>query len=150
MLNQRDLMIPVLIRLLRRSRPKSTGLFLIDSARLTLAPGVVVEDTGLRDLQTGGTFTLNALGRWIAPQLRAGITFKALLGSIRQKYETGQDEVRRDLQGFITVLHAQQLLSVRQSYLAEGAARVGPDQQDVRGRAGGHREAPRARAARDS
>jgi hypothetical protein len=124
MLNQRDLMIPVLTRLLRGRRPKSTGLFLIDSARLSLAPGVVVEATGLRDLQTGGTFRLNALGRWIAPQLRAGVTFKALLRSITQKYEIGQDEVRRDVKEFITVLHSQQLLSIRQSYLAEGAARV--------------------------
>lgn len=124
MLNRRDLMMLVLTRLLRGSRPKSTGLFLIDSARLGLAPGVVVEGTSLRDLQTGRTFRLNALGRWIAPQLKAGITVKALLRSITQKYGIGQDEVRRDLQGFITVLHSQQLLSIRQSYLAEGAARV--------------------------
>lgn len=124
MLNQRDLLILGLTRLLRGSRPKSTGLVLIDSARMTLAPGVVVEDTGLRDLHTGGTFTLNPLGRWIAPQLKAGITVKALLRSITQKYEIGQDEVRRDLQGFISVLHSQQLLSIRQSYLGEAAARV--------------------------
>jgi len=124
MLNQRDLMIPVLTSLLRGRRPKSTGLFLIDSARLSLAPGVVVEDTGLRDLQSGGTFRLNALGRWIAPQLKAGVTLKALLRSITQKYEIGQHEVRRDVKEFISVLHSQQLLSIRQSYLAEGAARV--------------------------
>jgi hypothetical protein len=99
-------------------------LFLIDSARLSLAPGVVVEDTGLRDLHTGGTFRLNALGRWIAPQLKAGITVNALLRSITQKYEIGQDEVRRDLQRFISVLHSEQLLSIRQSYLSEAAARV--------------------------
>jgi hypothetical protein len=124
MLNRRDLLMLVLTRLLRGSRPKSPGLFLIDSARLSLAPGVVVEDTGLRDLQTGSTFRLNALGRWIAPQLKAGITVKALLRSITQTYEIGQDEVRRDLQGFISVLHSQQLLSIRQSYLGEVAARV--------------------------
>lgn len=123
-LNRRDLLILVLTRLFRGSRPKSTGLVLIDSARLNLAPGVVVEETGLRDLQTGSTFRLNGLGRWIAPQLKAGITVKALLRSITQTYEIGQDEVRRDLREFITVLHSQQLLSIRQSYLREAALRV--------------------------
>jgi hypothetical protein len=124
MLNQRDLLILALTHLGRGSRPRPTGLVLIDSARLSLAPGVVIEDTGLRDLHTGGTFTLNGLGRWIAPQLKAGITLKALLRSITQKYAVGQDEVRRDVREFITVLHAQQLLSIRQSYLAEAAGRV--------------------------
>ena len=126
MVNRRDLMMLVLTRLLRGSRPKSTCLFLIDSARVSLAPGVIVDATGLRDLQTGATFRLNALGRWIAPQLKAGVTVKALLRSITQKYEIGQDQVRRDVLEFITVLHSQQLLSIRQSYLAEGAARVRP------------------------
>lgn len=124
MLNRRDLLILVLTRLLRGSRPKSTYLVLIDSARLSLAPGVVVEANGIRDLQTGGRFTLNALGRSIAQQLKAETTFRALLRSITQTYEIGQDEVRRDVQAFITVLHAQQLISIRQSYLAEGVARL--------------------------
>jgi Coenzyme PQQ synthesis protein D (PqqD) len=124
MLNRRDLLILVLTRFRRGSRPKSKGLLLIDSARLSLAPGVVVEDHGLRDLQTGGTFTLNRLGQAIAQQLQAGVTYRALLHSITQTHAIGQDQVRRDVQAFITLLHAQHLLSIRQSYLAEAIARL--------------------------
>jgi hypothetical protein len=124
MLNLRDLLILVLTRFRRGSRPKSRELLLIDSARLSLAPGVVVEDAGLRDLHTRGRVKLNDLGQWIALQLKAGTTLGALLQSIGQTYELGQDQVRRDVLAFITALHAQQLLSIRQSYLAEGAARL--------------------------
>jgi Coenzyme PQQ synthesis protein D (PqqD) len=124
MLNRRDLLILVLTRFRRGSRPKSKGLLLIDSARLSLAPGVAVEDAGLRDLHTGARVKLNDLGQRIASQLKAGTTQGALLQAIGQTYEIGQDQVRHDVLAFITVLHAQQLLSIRQSYLAEGAARL--------------------------
>jgi hypothetical protein len=131
MLNQRDLVMAVLTRLLHGSRRPSVeaqqarrqGLFLVDSARLLLAPGVVIEGTGLEDLFSGRVYALNDLGRSIAAELGKGITFKALIDMITQKYGISEEEVRRDLQRFLSVLHAQQLLSIRQSYLAELARR---------------------------
>jgi coenzyme PQQ synthesis protein D (PqqD) len=99
-------------------------LFLLDSAGLSLAPGVVLENTSLRDSSSGDVCALNPLGRQIAAQLETGVTFKALIRSIRRTYEVTESEVRADLQQFISVLHAQQLLSIRQSFVAEGAARI--------------------------
>ena len=99
-------------------------LFLLDAARLSLAPGVVLDNTSLRDSSSGDVCALNPPGRQIAAQLETGVTFKALIRSIRRTYAVTESEVRADLQQFISALHAQQLLSIRQSFLAEGAARV--------------------------
>ena len=99
-------------------------LFLLDSARLSLAPGVVVEPTGLRDSNSGDVCTLNPLGRDIVAQLETGVTFRALIRTIGRTYDVTESEVRADLQQFISILHSDQLLSIRQSFLAEGAVRI--------------------------
>jgi hypothetical protein len=98
-------------------------LFLLDSARLSLAPGVVLELTGLSNSYSGEVCTLNALGTDIARQLEKGVTFNALIGIIQRTYEIAESDLRRDLQQFITVLASAQLLSIRQSYLGEVAVR---------------------------
>ena len=99
-------------------------LLLLDSARLFLAPGVVLAQTGLRDSSSGDACTLNRLGKEIAAQLEAGVTFKALIRTIKRTPDVTESEVRGDLQEFISVLHSKQLLSIRQSYLAEAAVRI--------------------------
>ena len=99
-------------------------LLLLDSAGLALAPGVVLENTCLRDACSGDVCTLNRLGTDIAAQLETGVTVKALIQTIRRTHDVAESDVRADLQQFISVLNAQQLLSIRQSFLAEAAVRV--------------------------
>jgi hypothetical protein len=99
-------------------------LFLLDSARVFLAPGVVVKRTGLKDSCSGDACTLNALGRHIAAQLQTGVTIKALIRSIKRTYDIEESKVRADLQQFMTVLSSAQMLSIRQSYLGELGARL--------------------------
>jgi hypothetical protein len=99
-------------------------LFLLDSARVFLAPGVAVTRTGLKDSRSGDACTLSALGRHIVPQLETGVTIKALIRSIRRTYDIEERTVRADLQQFFTVLSSAQLLSIQQSYLGELGARI--------------------------
>ena len=126
-MNQRDLKNPVLTRRPHGSRPNSNrrqGVLLLDSAEVRLAPGVVVEATGLKDMYSGDAYTLNPVGRYVAAQLDAGVSVRDLTQSIARTYATDEDSVRPDLQRFISVLHSRQLLSIRQSYLAEIGVRI--------------------------
>jgi hypothetical protein len=85
---------------------------------------VVVEATGLKDMYSGDAYTLNSVGRYITAQLDSGVTVRDLTRSISRRYARDEDSVRPDVQRFVSVLHSRQLLSIRQSYLAEIAVRI--------------------------
>jgi hypothetical protein len=91
---------------------------------LFLAPGVELEPTGLRDSNSEEIFALNPLGQEMVAQLETGVALKSLMEKIRRTYNVTEGEVRADLQQFISVLHAHQLVSIRQSFTRELAVRL--------------------------
>lgn len=101
------------------SRRDRTGLLLLDSAVLHLAPSVVIEDGGLREVSSEDFYALNPLGRRVALDLEHGIVFRALVRSISQEFHISLAQARGDLQLFVSRLDREQLLSVEQSFVAE-------------------------------
>ncbi len=95
------------------------SLYLLDKAQVGLAPDIVSTAGGLKDRVTNLVYRLNPIGEGLAKRLADGTTFGRLVVGICREYAIEERDARSDLTAFIGELHAQRLLSIRQSCLGE-------------------------------
>jgi hypothetical protein len=98
-------------------------LYLLASARPSLAPDVAVDGEGLRDAG-GPSYPLNPVGRFVVHHLDGRLSIGELADEVARHFHIDASQADSDLRGFLFDLHAHHLVSIRQSYLQELLARM--------------------------
>lgn len=103
-----------------RGRSRSDRVLqILDSAQVTLLPGIVCLDGGLMDMATGGIYRMNSMGCFIARQLTVPAELRHVMATTTERFGMDSARVGDDLREFVSDLHTNRLISVKQSFLAE-------------------------------
>lgn len=100
------------------------ALVIFDSSVARLAPGVEWNAGRLRDAFNSDGHDLNGSGAVIAEQLVSGTTVGSLRHAVDPAGEMDTERVQADVAGFVSELDAHRLISVEQSFVEEGLARL--------------------------
>ncbi len=99
-------------------------LYLLDSAVLSLAPDIVWDGIGLKNVGNGSTYPVNPVGRYVVERLDAQPSIGAMAQALAQQFNIEPSTASADLREFVHDLHLHNLVSIRQSYVLESLARV--------------------------
>lgn len=91
----------------------------LDSALVSLRPGIVCRDDGLMDTETAGIYEMNEMGCFVLDQIDGSASIADLVGETAQHFAVDPGVARADLLDFVAELHTNRLISVRQSFAAE-------------------------------
>jgi hypothetical protein len=100
------------------------ALVVFDASVARLAPGVELKAGRLHDGFSSDGHRLNGAGAVIAEQLAAGTTVGSLRSAVDPAEEVDDERVQADVARFVSELDAHRLISVEQSFVAEGLARL--------------------------
>lgn len=116
------------------TRASERLLYLLDSATFTLAPGIAWNGSALRDVAAGSSYPVNPTGRLVLDRQDGRVSLNALATEIASRFGISRATAMSDLRGFLGDLHGHQLVSIRQSYARELAARAQNAWREMRDR----------------
>jgi Coenzyme PQQ synthesis protein D (PqqD) len=94
------------------------GPSLSGAATVSLAPGVSVVDSVIKDTADGSSYPITGIGADVIARLSAAAPVEDVVAAISDDYGVPDVTVATDITAFIEVLDRQGLISTRQSYLA--------------------------------
>lgn len=106
-----------------KSKYLDRELCILDSASVSLLPGITIEADGLRDID-GRLYAANSVGRFTAAAVHSPIPVRSVAEALAEHFQIDQQTARRDLNLYLDDLDARRLVSIRQSFLKEFRVRL--------------------------